>query len=310
MSQGRAWWRQDRRWLSRLSPAPAAALFGAGALLLGHGLVATLTAEAGFGVAAGFTVAAGIGLGSAWRGRADDDPGHVSDGVTFRLVPTGTMRGAPIATLTGVDDSPVAALHLETLHPAGSPVYGIDTVTAELGGRVLQLEHRRPPAPTNRADLAVDLELRRVDQAGTNVAAAHRIPADDGGRWSVTGRHVTLSWCVPGGRSRRPARRFLVDADRSERVFLLEHTHRHRLPQVHFSAPTELDPAEVLLCMWLAHLLDAHARGREGWVLPEPDGHWSLVPDDFPSYSVGPGGFGRISNMPGGSVGGGYGGST
>lgn len=307
MGAGRVWWRQDRRW----APPAAVAGFGAAAgglvLWLGSGLGATLGAEAGFGLAAGFTVAAGSGLRQVWRGRADHDPGVYTDGVQVDLVATGAIGEAAIAKLTAADGTTLAELHLETLHPAGGPVDGLDTVTARVAGRVLRLQHRRPTAPPDddhrarAASDAADLEVRWVDAHDRAMAVAARTPAPGGDRWGVAGRRAAIAWTVPAVPGRRPARRVLVDEEQPGRVFQLVHPHRRRGPRVRFGAPPELDTAEVLLCVWLCHLLDAHAAAREPWPPAGPD--WALVPDDFPSYRVGPAGLGRVGGaLPTGSV--------
>lgn len=269
---------------------------------LDSGLGAVLGAETGFGLAAGFTVATGTALRQAWRGRADDDPGSYADGVPVELIATRAHPDATIAKLTAEGDT-LAELHLETLHPEDGPADGIDTVTARVAGKLLRLQHRHPaatgttdgPAPGN-----VDLEVRWVDDDEQPAAVAARISGPEGDRWSVTGRNVTVTWTLPRGTGRRPTRRVLTDTTREERVFLLVHRRQRTGPRARFTSPPELETAELLLCVWLCHLLDAHAAGHETW--PRPGPQWTVVPDDFPPYRVGPAGLGSTQMLPTGHV--------
>lgn len=266
------------------------------------GLAGTLGGEAGFGLAADFGVAAGAQLRRAYRRRADDDAETYADGISHELAATGTVSPGPIAIVTrdgGTDQ--VAVLHREALTPqAGS---AIDTITARVGAKRLRLQHRLGTGEdldSNPSDAdeqePPDLVVRWVDDDGTTVADAHRV----GDRWTSHAAGITLLLEVPDDRRRRPSRRTFRDP--TGRAFLLTYETRRRLPVVRLAAPPELEPAEVVLCLWLGQLLDAHGNAGEQWQAATTE--WRLVDDDFPT-SVGPGGFGRAFSLLGGSTPGG-----
>lgn len=301
------WWQRDRRWSVPAAVAGVSVVAGAAVASAVSGLAATLGAEAGLGTAAAFTIATGVQLRRAHRGRADDDVETYTHGVDHQLAATGTVAPGPIATVTRTTSTePVATLHREALQ-APEPV-DLHTITALVDGRELRLEHRRGSIEdldsAEGPDAEVpDLVVRWIDHDGHAVAGAHRqhLPREQVHRWTVPAAQLTLHFDVPTDPRRRPTRRTLLDS--TGRAFLLTHDVRRRLPILQFAAPPELEAPAVVLCLWLAHLLDAHAAAREPWRAPRD---WAVVVDDFPSY-VGPGGFGRDFQLhaPGGFGGGG-----
>lgn len=100
----------------------------------------------------------------------------------------------------------------------------------------------------------------------------------------------------------RPTRRTFLDSTTAHAY--LART-RRRPKRWEFTAPDDLEPEAVLLCLWLVHLLDIHALLGQAWEPPGPA--WTPVTDEFPSW-VGPGGFGDSRPTSGtGAVGGGAG---
>ena len=195
----------------------------------------------------------------------------------------------------------------------------------------LRLEHRRgdlsdldPPVEGRGAEVAGTPEdlgappgqevpavvVRLVDDRGHPVGGAHAYRHGDLDDWVIPADPQTLRLRVQRTHEltyrHRPTRRTFIDTTTTTSAYLART--RRRPKRWEFTAPTDLEPDTVLLCLWLVHLLDIHTLLGQAWEPPGPS--WTPVTDEFPHW-VGPGGFGdsRPTTNSGGYGGGGTGGN-
>ena len=286
---------------------------GVGVVAVLPGLAAAIVGELVFGAAAAAAVTTAVALRRVWVGRADDDTADYPQFAGPPAVLTG--RGAGLDTTPGdaiatVEHgaSALGALHLHGW-AADSDPHTPRTVTARVDADTLDLQHRRggPADAADPGDVLPDVVLRLVDQRGHPTVGAHVHRHGDLEDWTVPVDGHVLRFRVDP--RRRPTRRTLLDTTtraascsaRAFRVRIVRPTRR-----LTFDPPDGLSPAAMLLCLWLVHLLDAHARAHTHW--PAVDDDWTTVDDDFP-LAIGPGGFGdpRPAPLNGGSGGAGMG---
>ena len=341
MTNGPGWCgdgdRDGGRWPVLAQTGTLAAVGATTVAVAADGVGATVGSEALFGVALALLITAGVWWQRARCDRPDVSLSDVSPGARYASGPNAVLLGLgrrwPDNEKEALAEVRLTGRVLAVLYRAessadlGRAARVHDTVVARpalaesgtgdlgsAGGARLSLEHRQgvdtdlDPSPDNAdADHVREVPavvLRLVGEDGRPVAGAHAYRRSNLDDWVVPTATHTLrlrAARTSGPRYRaRPTRRTFLDTNR--RPYLART--RRRPKRWELTAPVDLEPYAVLLCLWLVHLLDVHVLLGQTWAAPTTS--WTAVSDDFPTW-VGPGGFGdsRPITTGGGAYGGG-----